>query len=499
MYNLSYHTEITPKGKVIAMDSIILYLINIIQEQYKQICYLLLFICKYIPLKQWTFDDARSPKYQKFKVDAPPIVIKYEKYDYKELISYFHKRYGKLIKPIRVRKDSRRNVPANTVCPRCGAPHDYLYDNNGGKGQYQCSICSCTFKTGEQHTKPITFKCPHCGNTLEVIKERKAFKIHKCKSKKCPYYLARQKVLPKDLTQGEKHEYKLHYIYREFTIDFFRMDLYSLPKNATTFNFKKFNPHILGLVLTYHVNLKLSTRQTAHALEEVHGIKISHTTVANYAMTAAAVIKPFVDSYDYKPSNILSADETYIKKLGVKHYVWFIMDACKKSIIGYQVSDTRSVGPCILAMRMAFEKFKEFPGKALKFIADGYSAYPLAAQQCKERMGWDFDVTQVIGLTNDDAVSTEWRWVKQVVERMNRTFKASYRSTNGYNSDNGALYGVSLWVAYYNFLRPHPYNYWKPLNELSEFNKADNMPAKWQILIKLGQEKIYQMQQEQSA
>ena len=34
-------------------------------------------------------------------------------------------------------------------------------------------------------------------------------------------------------------------------------------------------------------------------------------------------------------------------------------------------------------MRMAFDKFKEFPGKALKFIADGYSAYPLAAQQFK--------------------------------------------------------------------------------------------------------------------
>ena len=66
------------------------------------------------------------------------------------------------------------------------------------------------------------------------------------------------------------------------------------------------------------------------------------------------------------------------------------MDACKKSILGYQVSDTRAVGPCILAMRMAFEKFKIFPGKALKFIADGYSAYPLASQQCKIAKGLGF-------------------------------------------------------------------------------------------------------------
>ena len=144
------------------------------------------------------------------------------------------------------------------------------------------------------------------------------------------------------------------------------------------FSYKKFNPHIIGLCLTYHVNLNLSTRQTANVLSDVHGIKISHTMVANYARTAAAVIKPFVDTYDYKPSTILSADETYIKVKGVRHYVWLVMDACKKSILGYQVSYTRAVGPCILTMRMAFDKFKDFPSKALKLIADGYSTYPLA-------------------------------------------------------------------------------------------------------------------------
>jgi hypothetical protein len=85
------------------------------------------------------------------------------------------------------------------------------------------------------------------------------------------------------------------------------MDLYGLPKRAMNFDFKKFNPHIMGLCLTYHVNLGLSSRKTAHALEEVHGIKISHNMIANYAMTAAAVIKPFTDTYDYKPANILSA------------------------------------------------------------------------------------------------------------------------------------------------------------------------------------------------
>ena len=90
----------------------------------------------------------------------------------------------------------------------------------------------------------------------------------------------------------------------------------------------------------------------------------------------------------------------------------------------------------------------------------------------------DLLLKRVIGLTNEDPVSEEFRQVKQVVERLNRTFKSSYRVTCGYKSDEGALYGFSLWVAYYNFLRPDPYNYHRPLNELDALNTADNMPSK---------------------
>lgn len=53
---------------------IILYLLNYIQYQHQQICWLLNFICRYIPLKQWAFDDSHSPKYQKFKIDKLPVI-----------------------------------------------------------------------------------------------------------------------------------------------------------------------------------------------------------------------------------------------------------------------------------------------------------------------------------------------------------------------------------------------------------------------------------------
>lgn len=477
------------------MNSIITVLLAYNQFLISQIYQLLLFIAKHIPLRQWAFDDSHSPEYQKFKVDKLPEIFIPEPVDYQFLLAYYQHKYGKIVKPIKHR--SQNTIPESVLCPRCGAPHQYIYKNNGSKGQYLCKVCNERFNVTNKYNRPLALRCPYCGNILVAKKERKHFRIHKCVNSKCSYYQRNLARLPKDLNSSDRHKYKLHYLYREFTIDFFKMDLHELPSRALNFSFKKFNGHIMGLCLTYHVNLKLSTRQTAHALQEVHGINISHTMVANYALTAAAVIKPFVDTFNYKPSNILSADETYIKVKGLKHYVWIIMDACKKSILGYQVSDTRATGPCILAMRMAFDKFKTFPGKVLKFIADGYTAYPLASQQFKIENDWDFDVTQVIGLTNDDAVSTEFRWVKQIVERLNRTFKSSYRVTCGYGSEDGALYGVSLWVAYYNFLRPHPYNYWKPLNTIDAFKNTDNMPAKWQTLIYLGQKTILNMQKTQ--
>lgn len=478
------------------MNSSITYLILLNQYLLRTIYQLILFIAKYIPLKQWAFDDSHSPEYQKFKVDKLPKIFNPDPIDYQLLLAYYLHKYGKTISPVKHRGNN--SIPENILCPRCGAPHIYLYKNNGSKGQYLCKVCNEHFSETNKFNRPLALRCPYCNHILVPKKDRKHFRIHKCINSKCSYYLRNLAKLPKALKPADKHKYKLHYLYREFTIDFFKMDIYSLPKHAINFNFKKFNTHIMGLCLTYHVNLKLSARQTAHAMSEIHGIKISHTMVASYAMTAAAVIKPLTDTFDYKPSNILSADETYIKVKGIRHYVWIIMDACKKSILGYQVSDNRAVGPCILAMRMAFEKFKPFPGKALKFIADGYSAYPLASQQCSIQKGWEFDVTQVIGLTNDDAVSKEFRWVKQLVERLNRTFKSSYRVTCGYGNENGALYGVSLWVAYYNFLRPHPYNYWRPLNELDILKDAENMPAKWQLLIFLGQQTILQIQKDKT-
>ena len=476
---------------------IILYLLLFIQYQHKQICWLLNFICRYIPLRQWAFDDSHSPKYQKFKIDKLPKIISHkQEWNWCDLINYYEQRYHKTIKP--VFRHGECNIPEDYRCLSCDAPFQYLSWNNGKKKtQLICKVCQSRFNPASdtRFSKTHTLHCPHCNHALVHKKDRKHFVVHKCVNPECPYYLHNLKKVDKNDLESNKYKYKLHYIYREFQIDFFRMDLNSLPKNASSLRFKKHDSYVMSLCLTYKVNLGLSLRKTAQALKDIHGITISHQQIANYCKTASVCIKPFVDNYDYDTGKVFTADETYIKIRGIKTYIWFIMDAAKRSIIGYQVSDNRGVGPCILAMRMAFRKLTELP-KNFKFIADGYSAYPLAAQQFANEYGdkFKFDITQVIGLTNDDEVSKEYRPYKQMIERLNRTYKASYRKTNGFDNIDGANYDLALWVAYYNFLRPHRHNNYKVLNEVEMLSQADTMLGKWQLLIFLGQQTILNLQ-----
>lgn len=167
------------------MSQIITYLLLYNQYLFKKIYELTMFVAKYIPIKQLAFDDSNSPKYQKLKIYKLPIIKKFIKQDYSFLLEYYLWGYGKPVKP--VQRCNGKTIPKNTVCPLCGAPYQYIYDNNGGNGQYQCKICGQTFITGEQVTSPLVLICPYCGNTLVAVKDRKHFIVHKCVNQKCSY------------------------------------------------------------------------------------------------------------------------------------------------------------------------------------------------------------------------------------------------------------------------------------------------------------------------
>jgi len=292
----------------------------------------------------------------------------------------------------------------------------------------------------------------------------------------------------KALYKKSPHSFKLRFIYRKFHFDFTPLskDNTNLPivdlPNITA------SPHVLGLILTYHVNYGLPLRKTAALMFDVHGVKISHQTIANYCHAVAPRIKPFVDNFPYELSDSHCGDETYIKIKGKWNYIFFFFDTVKKIITSYRVRRNRDYQSAILAVNDVLVKFKEIPNK-LNLITDGNPIY-LLARQWFAQFGIHFDITQVIGLTNDDEVSKEYRPVKQIIERLNRTFKGNYKPSGGFSADFGAISSVTLFVVYFNFLRPHSALDGNVPVLIPQLNDLPNMPAKWIKLIALSEDYI---------
>lgn len=427
--------------------------------------------------------------YRKLQVDEFPIIEKTEKLDYQQLLQQHLELHGKPLKPVQRRSNSKSLVPCSMNCPRCGAPSDYLYANNGGNGQFLCKVCDCLFSQKNRFQKEVIFKCPHCAKTLEKIKERKQFDVFKCKNNDCPFYqqnLNRMSKKEKKQFQQDPQSFKVRYIYRMFRIDFQPLAKTSIEKPKVDLSKIYASPHTLGLILTYHVNYGLSARKTAAIMQDIHGVPISRQTILNYAKSVSYILKPFVDFYPYELSDQFCGDETYIKINGKWHYLFFFFDAVKKIILSYPVSANRDTEAAIRAMDEVLQKLKEIP-ENLTFVVDGNPIY-LLAQHFFAQHNILFDVKQVIGLTNEDPVSKEYRPLKQIIERLNRTFKGNYRVTNGFGSNKGSVAFVTLFVAYFNFLRPHASLEGKVPVVVPELMGLPNMPARWMKLIELAQQ-----------
>lgn len=440
-------------------------------------------------LKKSTPKDSMIP-YADFTVDAPPI-FKHEdpvQLSFEDILRNSLED-GRPLTPVKRRGYKPFSFEGN--CPHCGAPKDFILDNNGGKGQFACKACKGTFTLKTTTSEQAGIYCPHCGKKLVPHHDRNGYIVYRCLSYKCPYY-RNNKRLHED-GKGEhlktsSDQYRFHYHYREFK---FNLDsLQKMEDNLETkVNLSKihFDSKVLGLVLTYYVNYGLSSRKTALILKEVHGLKISHQTVLNYANTVSVIIKPLVDNYPYKLSSTLCGDETYIKVRGKNHYVFFWSDPKSKIITSYTIYAKRDV-EC--ACRSIHDFLRHFNGdipEDLILITDGNPIYN-AAQLFFRLNGINFELHQVIGVKNKDEESALYRPYKQIEERLNRTYKQNYYGTNGYDKLECANSYMILFVAYFNFLRGHSaLGYRTPVDD-NLFENGMLVQDKWLKMIQLSEQ-----------
>ncbi len=122
------------------------------------------------------------------------------------------------------------------------------------------------------------------------------------------------------------------------------------------------------------------------------------------------------------------------------------------------------------------------PQQKLTLVSDGNPSYPdgihfLNSQRPEELPR--IEHRQVIGLQNLDEESTLFRPFKQLIERLNRTFKFHTRQANGFKSNNGAIALTTLVVTHYNFLRPHmSLDYQTPIN-IPELKNISTIQGQW--------------------
>lgn len=374
-------------------------------------------------------------------------------------------------------------MPHSEKCVVCGAPNIYLYYNDGKKRtQLRCKICWTLFTISKRHRKENKTKywCPYCEYALYKWKDEKLCTIYKCGNDNCPDYLKQKEKLnpnEKDIQKTKNSQFKLRYQYREYHFQPSQLKIPSPQKPTVELQNIHKSSNTLGLVLAFHVSLGITARKTAYLLKSIFSINISYQTVLNYAESSAFYCHNFNLKNKGKTDDIICGDETYIKISGHRAYTFLFIS--NHIITAYNIDYSRDVLPATASMIESL-RYNDKKQK-ITFITDGNPSYPSAILFINKNKLTDIPVSikQVIGLQNNDVTSEEFRPFKQVIERLNRTYKAHIRQASGFNSYNGAMAYTTLFVTHYNFLRPHmSLDYQTPV-QISELENIPTLQDKW--------------------
>lgn len=441
----------------------------------------------------------RPPHYRQFRVDSTlpltqPPEPEAAALDWLQLLSQHEQQFGKPISIVRRRAGSS-TPPEKCRCQHCNAPARYLYLNNGSlSSQVLCKICNKTSPTDQPRREcKARYWCPHCGNALFRWKEDGICTAYKCPNDNCPVFkrnlaaLTPEERLMRDA--GNTSQFKLHYLFREYH---FAADDLSTARPADApvdFNRIHNNLHTVGLCLTFSISFGLSARMTAQALTRVFDIPISHQTVVNYINASASYLCKFVDANCPKPIGTCAADETYIKIEGLTHYTWFVIAQRNRAICGYNVSDTRGVEPALALLASCYGPPCSPKCRFGSLVTDGLPSYDSAVvayntAACQNSGDNVLTKHTVIGLKNLDPESETYRAFKQLVERLNRTYKFHTRPRAGFKHFNGVVALTTLFVAFYNFMRPHGRLRYNPPVPLACLQRETLYPNMWVTLLR---------------
>lgn len=434
----------------------------------------------------------KHPNYRKFYVDpktplTPEKKVTEKKY-WRDLIKQFKKEYGKKLQPVKNKKKGTA-VPKNSRCRICGAPAKYLYFNDGKKRtQLRCKVCNSLSQIHPRNRYKTKYLCPYCCRALYLWKERKDCSIYKCNNDECQCFLQNKtklNIAEKIIVAVRSSQFKLRYQFREYHFTYAHLKP-TEPKRKII-NIRN-SLNTMTLALAFYVSMGLSSRKTAFILKNIFSIDISYKTVINYAEAAAYHCNKFNNAYKGEVDSRQAGDETYIKINGKNAYVFFFIGEKSRVISAYHVAETRDTLPAIITMNEAIRNVSK-DNSETTLITDGNPSYQAGIHFINQLFKKNIVHKKVIGLQNLDNESEEFRPLKQLIERLNRTFKYHTKNRYGFKSKNGAVVLTSLFVTHYNFIRPHQalkYNVPVQVNEITDMK---TIQGKWSKIIQMGMDK----------
>lgn len=434
----------------------------------------------------------KHPNYRNFVVPplpplmAPPKKEPIPERDYRRILDEYERTHGKPLTPVQCRAGSVR-VPDLVACPFCHAPSKYLYFNDGKKrSQLLCKVCHGLFQAEKRFQKKTSSWCPYCLHALFAWKQKREATYYKCCNDHCEYRIRQTAKLnekERKLAKEKSSQFKLSYQYREYHYQSHEIALPGPEPQVLNLDRAHNGPNVIGLILAFYVSFALSARKTAVVLRSVFGIAISYQSVLNYAAAAAFYCHSFNLHHKGSIDEISAGDEAYIKVMGKQHYVFFFISSKNLKITAYHVADSRETLPAVIAMNEAIRTADA--NQAIILVTDGNPSYPAGLHYLNEQRDAPIGHKKVIGLQNLDSESAAYRPYKELIERLNRTFKHHMRPSHGFNSANGAVALVTLFVTHYNFLRPHTSLKWQVPVPLKELEGIATIQGRWAKILSL--------------
>lgn len=307
-------------------------------------------------------------------------------------------------------------------CPKCNNNHSfYRYGKDrDGFQKYLCRNCKHQFSPDNPNFKVNKNypKCPVCGKATFLHHDYDLYSNYRCCDKKCNHSMFVPKptsILPASMSKLVGKE------------DFKRM---------------RYPVHIIITALSMFYLGKSSFRNIALILRVANNVTVSHTTISNWCKKFAPLFNNL--SLELMPmlnfdSDEWHADETVVKISGQKYYIWFIIDSETRFVLGFHLSPYRN-------SNQAFTLFNSVKGLGTinSLVSDRYAAYK---QACKSVLGDNVNHIRVESFKDDIS--------NNLIESFHHQFKAWYKTKQGFNSYDSANNLISMFIFFYNFVRPH--------------------------------------------